>query len=332
MLPKSKISDRNLFYIAIDLLMMMLLIANLGLIIFDWFFRRDWFRELIAEQNESFYLFYTANIHEHFFEIDLAFIAVFLSEFVIRWGIAIYFKTYHKWFFYPFIHWYDLVGCIPIGSLRFARLFRVFSILYRFQKIGFIDLKKTYIFKQIRFYYDVLVEEISDRVVINVLNGVQDEIRDGGPVIDRIIDEIIIPKKSILVDWFSHRIQLAVHESYHLRREEIREYIDNTIVDAISKSREVGAIEQIPIAGKLITQTLGSGISSIVYNVIDGIIRDVGSDDNRILIEELLDIAIDTVENEEKDIQLNEIAIESFIRILEIIKDQVKVKKWKESL
>jgi hypothetical protein len=332
MFRKSKISERNLFYISIDLLMMMLLMANLALIIFDWFFRQDWFRNLIEEHSEGFFLFYATNIHHHFFEIDLAFIAVFLTEFVIRWAIAIYFKTYHKWFFYPFIHWYDLVGCIPIGSLRFARLFRVFSILYRFQKIGFIDLKKTYVFRQLKFYYDVLVEEISDRVVVNVLSGVQDEIRDGGPVIDRIIDEIILPRKMVIVDWISHRVQLAVHESYHLRRQEIRDYVDNTIGEAISNSREVGSIEQIPVAGKLITQTLGSGISSIVYNVIDGLIRDIGSEDNKILIEEMLDIAIDTVENEEKDIQLNAIAIESFIGILEIVKDQVKVKKWKEAL
>lgn len=332
MLFKSKISDRNLFYIAIDLLMMMLLMANLTLIIFDWFFRRDWFRDFMADQSETFYIFYTSYIHPYFFEIDLAFIAVFLSEFIIRWGIAIYQKTYHKWFFYPFIHWYDLVGCIPIGSLRFARLFRVFSILYRFQKIGLIDLKKTYVFKQLKFYYDVLVEEISDRVVVNVLSGVQEEIKDGGPVIDRIIDEIILPRKSVIVEWISHRVQLAVHESYHLRREEIRQYVDNTIGEAISNSREVGAIEQIPVAGKLISQTLGNGISSIVYNVIDGLIRDIGSEDNKILIEEMLDIAIDTVENEEPDIQLNEIAIDSFVGILEIVKDQVKVKKWKESL
>ena len=69
-----------------------------------------------------------AEVHENFALYDLAFIAVFLSEFCIRWVAAIIRQTYMRWYFFPFIHWYDLIGCIPLGGARIFRFLRIFSI------------------------------------------------------------------------------------------------------------------------------------------------------------------------------------------------------------
>lgn len=61
----------------------------------------------------------------------MIFVSIFIAELLIRWMVTIHQKTYHKWFFYPVIHWFDVLGCIPVGSFRWLRLLRVFSILYR---------------------------------------------------------------------------------------------------------------------------------------------------------------------------------------------------------
>ncbi len=90
---------------------------------------------------------------------------------MIRWAVAIARGTYHRWFFYPFVHWYDLLGCIPVGSFRWLRILRVVSLMFRLQKMGVVDFRDTYIGRSVIKYYRILVEEVSDRVVINVLEG-----------------------------------------------------------------------------------------------------------------------------------------------------------------
>ncbi|MDV7396135.1 hypothetical protein RZS08_32380, partial [Arthrospira platensis SPKY1] len=119
---------------------------------------------------------YAEQIHTNFVAYDLVFVAIFLTEFVVRWIIAVHRNTYHRWFFYPFVHWYDLLGCIPVGSFRWLRLLRVISIVYRLQKYQIIDISNLYIVRFVRKYLNVLLEELSDRIVLNVLDGVQDEI------------------------------------------------------------------------------------------------------------------------------------------------------------
>ena len=127
----------------IDVGMILLVIANLSLILFDWIYRVEAVQSAMETYTPDFYRFYSDSIHANFFEIDLAFVSVYLTEFVIRWAAAIARQTYHRWFFYPFVHWYDLLGCIPVGSFRWLRILRVVSLMYRLQKLGVVDFRDT---------------------------------------------------------------------------------------------------------------------------------------------------------------------------------------------
>src|SRR5690606_42147929 len=51
----------------------------------------------------------------------LLFVSVYLTEFSIRWLVAIARRTHERWFYFPFVHWYDLLGCIPVGSFRWLQ-------------------------------------------------------------------------------------------------------------------------------------------------------------------------------------------------------------------
>ncbi len=157
----------------IDLLMIALVILNLGLILFDWLFQVPPVQGFLADMTPAFHAFYRDTIHSNFLFYDLCFVAVYLTEFVIRWIVAIARSTYHRWFFYPFAHWYDLLGCIPVGSFRWLRILRVVGLVMRLQRMGIIDLSQTWLGQTILKYYGIVVEEVSDRVVINVLSGAQ---------------------------------------------------------------------------------------------------------------------------------------------------------------
>src|SRR5690606_35931745 len=105
----------------VDFVMLGLIVLNLAWLLFDTLFTSQFIQRWLLWLAPDFTLFYRDAVHPDFVFYDLIFVAIFLTEFFLRWLVAIRRGTYHRWFFYPFVHWYDLVGCIPVGSFRWLR-------------------------------------------------------------------------------------------------------------------------------------------------------------------------------------------------------------------
>jgi hypothetical protein len=315
-------------YLFVDIIMMAILTLNLGLILFDFTFSSDLFKGLFEQYTPGFYQFYDTNIHQDFLAIDLWFVSIFVIELSIRWIIAIRNQKYHRWFFYPFIHWYDVLGCIPLGSLRFLRVLRVVGLTVRLQKLGVIDLTKTYPFKKFMKYLGILTEEISDAVVIHVLIGIQEDIKGGSPVLDKIFNDLIQPHKEDLVEWMSWRLQQATSAAYDEHIDDLQEYIDDKITLAIDENREIRTISMIPVLGNVVTSNLEHAVTDVVNRVVDGCFKDLASPRNREVVSDVAHLVIETFDNKEKD-WLNDMVKDIVVDSLELVKDQVKVQQWK---
>ncbi|MDI6401028.1 hypothetical protein QLX67_03405 [Balneolaceae bacterium ANBcel3] len=320
---------RKFGYLVLDFIMIFLLVINLSLIVFDWLFEyaliQDFLYRILPDITER----YASKVHPRFILIDLLFVSVFLAEFFVRWAVAVYHKTYHRWFFFPFIHFYDLLGCIPVGGFRFLRLLRIVSIVVRLHKHGLLNLAETAPGRFIRKYYAILLEELSDRVTLNILSDMQEEIRHGGPALDRIIREAVIPHKETLVDWTSHRIEKVASDNYGNYQERLKEYVEEKIADAARENNTISRLDSIPFLGTTARQTLENAITDIVYHVINGMMQDLASNRNKVLINEAADILFDAVLFHEDNAALNELVIHSMEHAIEIMKQQVKVQKWK---
>jgi len=312
---------------ALDFLMLGLVFINLTWLIFDTFFTSELFQSGLQWLSPRFTEFYKTNVHPNFVAYDLIFVSIFLSELTVRWAIAIYQKTYHRWFFYPFVHWYDVLGCIPVGSFRWLRLLRVISILYRLQKYEIIDLSKSYPFRFIKKYTDIIVEEISDRVVINVLDGVQDEIKTGSPVVGRIVSEVLLPHKQVVIEWLSGRVNTITDSIYEPRKEDLHRYIDGIISEALEADPKVSALSKLPVVGMPLTDVIENTVSDIVFNVVDTLVGDIGHKDTDSLIKELFDMVLDRL-MEPSDV-LNETGRLILLDAIDVVKEEVKVQQWK---
>jgi hypothetical protein len=308
---------------------MVALIVNITLIIFDAIFEVHVINDLFLEYTPDFYYLYNEYIHANFLVIDLGFIILYLGEFFLSWIIAIIQRTYSKWFFYPFAHWYDLIGCIPVGSFRFVRIIRIFSIVVRLHNLGLVDVTKTYLYRKTRKYYDIIVEEVSDRVVVNVLNGVQDEINDGGPLVDDIIARVIRPREAVIVEWVAQRLSHAVQANLMDQKEDIKRYVEETVQKGIEDNKNVRTLERLPLLGNAITEISKRTISDVVYNIVERTIRDLGSDKNKFAVKETTDMILSSFEVQNRNEELNAALMEITHEVIERIKDQVKVKKWK---
>jgi hypothetical protein len=319
-------SRRELFSLTVDVVMVLLIIANLFLIIIDWGFESLFVQQQLQRYVPAVYRWYDQTIHQHFLFYDLAFVAVFVTEILIRWGLAIYRQRYSRWFFYPFVHWYDVIGCIPVSSLRSLRLLRVIAMIPKIQRIGLLDLRKTYPYRKYLKYRDLLLEEISDRVTVRLIESLQKEIRGSEQVTARIVEEVIEPQREALIQAITHRFQEATAVAYSSQQDDFQEYLDEVITDAVNQNREISTIASFPGVGKPIAQLLERAVSDIVFNVIDRMVADVASLDNDRAIAEVTAISTDALVSPKYDRRLNNLARSVVLQSLDVIKHHVQLR------
>lgn len=309
--------------------MIILLLINLSFIMFDWAFTNMWFQDLVASINTAFFEFYKDVIHPDFLKYDLIFIGIFLTEFFIRWGLAIKNQRYHRWFFYPFIHWYDILGLIPVGSMRFLRLLRIIGIMHRLHRMGVVDLTNNPVFDFFTRYTNIMVDEVTDRVVLKVLHDVKSEVQEGAPLIDQLVDDVIRPQQEQLVDWLSWRVRKIAGHSMEVYKDQINVYVERRINYAVASNNEIAKLEQIPFLGSYFTETLQKAITEIVYNVVRGTMRDLASVDNRLFFREMSDVIFEDIAKDKTDKHLNIVISNILSQSLDIIIQKVKVQQWK---
>jgi len=315
-------------HVVADLAMIALILLNINLIIFDSIFEVKLVKQFFLQIAPDFYHWYNINIHEHFGFIDLVFVAFLLVEFHIRWVVAIFKKSYEKWYFFPFLFWYDLLGCVPISGFRWLRLLRVFSLMIRLEKLGLVVWKQTVFYKYFRRFSNIIIEEISDRVVVKVLEGVKMEVAKGNPVSDEIIREVIKPQIEILVMWLSHRTQTVTANVYSRKKDDLKKYIDGRINQAVTSNKQVKLISNIPLVGDRFGGMLEQAISDIVFNVVDGLFTDL-RDNNKPLMKELANVSTEMLTLIEDDKELDTIIENIINQSIDVIIRQVEIKEWK---
>lgn len=316
-------------FLLVDLFMIGLLLINLGLIIFDWLYAYDLVSRWLASWAPEFHRWYGSVVHPNFLLVDLFFVALFLLDFVVSWIMALLAGLYHRWFFYPFLHWYDLLGCVPIAGFRFLRLLRVVTIFYRLHRAGVVNLSDSVFGRTARKYYDVLVEEVSDRVVIKMISDAQEEVRNGGPLMDKIVTDVLRPRKPELVEWLSRKVQSATAHNYQEYREELERYIRTRVTEALENNREFARLNAVPVVGSVVKARVERGVADVVAEAMHGFARDLASEQNERFVNEFVDLLFDAILAREEQNELNQMVVNTIDRALEMIKRQVAVQQWK---
>jgi hypothetical protein len=312
-------------WLILDLVMLSLLIINLIWLLFDGLYATQGFQSVLNAMSPNIVTAY-APIHENFVLYDLAFIVIFLSEFCVRWIAALVRKTYMRWYFFPFIHWYDLVGCIPLGGARIFRFLRVFSILYRLQKYEIIDLRNTAVYRFIIFYYDVFVEELSDRIVVKVLSDAQKDIAAGSPLIDDISQQVIATRLPILTQWVSSvmvHIGESIEHSDH--GESVRAHVQKSVGKAVRTNSQVSTLKLVPVLGRTIENTLEQSVTDIVTQSIINLLKDITPEK----IDDFVEHGLGRFSSE--DHMLDQEVLLIINECIELVKVHVSQQRWKDS-
>ena len=253
-----------------------------------------------------------------------------MIELLLRWAIAIKQKIYYRWFFFPFVHWYEVLGCLP--QLRALRLFRAVIIGRRLHQLGYQVLPQPWV-NRIKFYINLLLEELSDRVVLTTIHNYRQQLTDPkmqksliDATFNRNRNEIEAALLSLLRKELAPKLQNLNSNSESGKMLAID--IGNAVENALANTPELHRLLRlIPIAGKLIEGQLldiGHSIGENVVNALNECLLDPERIDTLMVA-----IAEGVAQLDTKNVELERLIARVFSESLSEFESNLKIQQWK---
>ncbi|MDC5513502.1 preprotein translocase subunit SecA [Acinetobacter baumannii] len=317
-------------FLVYDIFMVFIIIFNLFCLAANFFLMSSigaWFFEHI--HLPQILSFYRTHLHPWVITSEAWFIGFLIIELLVRWGIAIVYKHHKRWFFFPFIHWYEILAIIP--QLRFLRLFRAGIIAYRLHELGYSVIPESWR-KSGLFYYRVVMEELSDRVVITVIDGIRYELETSSSH-KQIIHDLVNHHREQFTVTLTSLLQESLATALKEQKPAITRAVGQIVDQAIEDTPELTQLLRlIPLVGgrieqqiQSIGQRLGENISAgLIEPLIEGSAAHPNST-YQLISQKISHINIDNHELEQ--------LVESVVfETLEAVRKQVKVKQWQQTL
>lgn len=307
--------------ISIDLLLISLdtiLMSNFSSNVAGWLTINDWLS------------WYQTTLHDPLRTVGGFFTVFLIVELLARWALAIRQQIYYRWFFFPFIHWYEVLGCFP--QLRALRLFRAVIIGRRLYQLGYQVLPQPWI-NRIKFYIDLLLEELSDRVILTTIDNFRQQLTDSKThksllkaTIERNRDQIEVMLLSLLRQELAPQLQKLVGRTDG--GELIANEVGQAIQDGLANTPELRRyLRLIPIAGSLIESQLQHIGQNIGANVVYSL-------NERLLDATRIDALMITIAHSVANIDLSNAAFDALLASmindsLDEFEAQIKIQQWK---
>lgn len=323
--PLGPIGER--VHLAWDLLIIALVIANLALLLFDSLFLLPPLNSTFEAMAPSLHGAYERYIHANFLAIDLAFVAVFILDVLLGWAVAIAERRYHRWFFYPFVHWYDVLGCIPLAGFRLLRILRVISLVFRLQRLEMIDVRRWYLYGVLAKYYDILLEELTDRIAIRMLDNVQAQVRARDSLTNGMVERVLRPRQQALIQEISQRLEAMAGSAYTHNRPDILRYVRGLVGRTLQESPEIRRLSRLPMGSQL-TRGLEASLSDLTCRLVNEALAGLQSPEFSTLVERLAEHGFDAWLR--TDPHTEQVTEQVLVDVLELLKEQIAVKEWRQ--
>ncbi|MBD3895541.1 ion transporter [Halomonas sp. ML-15] len=310
-----------------DLLIIVLVVANLSLLLVDALFLLDPLNAGFERIAPGLHQAYDQRIHANFIAIDLMFVAVFVVDVLLGWAVAIIERRYHRWFFYPFVHWYDVLGCIPVGGFRLLRVLRVISLLQRLHRLGLIDVRQWRLYAFFAKYYDILLEELSDRIALRLLGNIQQQVQASDSLSGRVIEEVVMPRKQALIHEITRRLEDMAGSAYQRNRGDLMRYVSALVGRTLENSPEIQRLRRLPM-GRQLSAALDDTLSDIACRLVEEAANGLRSPEFEHLLERVADSGLDAWLK--VDSHSDAVTEKVLVDMLEVLKEQVQRQRWKD--
>lgn len=322
-----RLRRREGLHAAWESFIVLLVCLNLGLILFDSLFVLEPLGDLFARVLPGLHRLYAEHIHQHFQLIDLGFVAIFLLDVALGWLVALFERRYRRWYYYPFVHWYDVLGCIPLAGFRWLRALRVFSLLIRLQRLGLIDMRRWGLYQFVDRYYQKLLDEISNRVMVKMFSRLQEEIGSSHDLAERLVQEVIRPRKQRLLADLGRRLQAMLENGYRANRGAIDGYAAGLIHQALVNNPELRNLRRLPL-GERLAASLEQALTEVAIGLLQAGVEGVQGPRFQALAERLSDACFEAWldQGDDTDLALEELLVD----MIEVLKQQLVDRQWSQ--
>jgi len=252
-----------------------------------------------------------------------------IIELIVRWFIAIVMRHHARWWFFPFVHWYEILSIIP--QLRFLRLLRAVAIGYNLHSHGYKVIPASW-YRRGNFYYNLLMEELSSRVVLTVLDGIKRELSTSTSH-KQLIDDLVEHHRKLLAVALTDILQESLGKELQAQRFMISKNVGQVVNQAIEDTPELTQLLRlIPIVGGRLERQIQSIGQRLGENITQGLIDPFtynGSQENptfAMISDKISQIQI------EHNPHIDKLVESAVFETLEAIQKQVKVKQWQQIL
>jgi hypothetical protein len=283
----------------------------------------DFDTELAPLLEANFFRLYDldGNLVDHFWVIDLPFLVIFIIEFFARWYLAIKRSTYPRWFFFPIFNWYDVLGIMPFKGMRLFRLFRIASIYIRLHRSELSGVGDDPISRTVKYFANIISEEISDMVSLRILNETQEELREGAH--KRIIRSVATNHRDALAK------QLAMQMRDLLTNQEVRVqargFLDANLDQAVESA---DALRRVPLPNAVLRPLVAAVGETVFDSFADTLAATVSSPTGQHALEAMIRDSIDGLVLEITEGELEEVVREISIEVIGHMKETVGIRKW----
>lgn len=268
----------------------------------------------------------------YFLYIDLCFISFFLLEFLISWIWAIRKQGREQRVLYPIYHWYDWVSCIPLQSLRILRLLRIGAIFYRLIRSDFIDIRQFRVYRSLIKYQNILMEEISDQVAINILTNIQAKTRLGTN--RDLLEETLRVNRDKIRDLIVSSLQRVELPTLHTRQLELVDNLAEMILSSIKATEDYRQLASVPLVKPLMDQVINHAkIARLTEQSLDAFLSawsiKIQSEEMQSILSDLVDDVLDASIELSLNEHIQQLVEDINIQILEELKESSTAKIWR---
>lgn len=330
MSEQEDVRRRKLFSIYYDGILMILIFINLFCLATDAILMSEfmlWFTQLTHSTGPlewyQIHLHPWVDLTEHWFTL------LWVTELLIHWAVSVYQKEYPRWFFFPFYHWYEVLALIP--HLRFLRLFRAGVIAYQLHQLGYHIIPKKW-YKWGEFYYFLLLEELTDRIALTMISGVERELKQNS-LLKQTIQDMLDKHRQLFAITLAELLQESLAKALQEQQRQMSYNVGQIVNKAIEDTPELHQmLRLLPVIGSRLELQIQSIGQRLGENITQGLLEpfveksdDIANDTYQLIAQKASQAQLDTQ-------HLSELVQSVIFDSLNIVRKQVKVKQWQNDM
>lgn len=258
---------------------------------------------------------------DRFWRVDLPFLLVFAVELFARWAAAVKRRSFARWWVYPLVHWYDVLGILPLQQFRVFRLFRLVSIYVRLRRSEVVPVGDDFVSRGVAWIADAVSEEVTDQVALRVLDLAQREVEAGA--LSAVTRRALLPRRAEV------REQIVARLAEVLSDPELHERLGSFL--RVNLDRAVAsspALRRVPLPDSVLTPLVRT-VGEVVYDaIVETLTASLASEEGREALDAVVDEVMEAFTETVGRGEIERLVEATVVDLLQEMKAAVAVRRW----